>query len=220
MTAVVSKVLDPGSTFVDVGANFGWFTLVAANRVGPQGRVFAVEANPETYDLLCSNVEINGFADRVTTLRQAAWHETAELDFHVLRKHKGSASLRDEVRQSAIACDDDSQTIRVPARRLDDLIPADTPVHMVKIDAEGAEPYVLRGMQGIMRRNRDLCITVEFAPSWYPDGGAARFLDELEGYGFTIRRIGAGGALAARSHAELLATPHSDLVLIPNHLVV
>lgn len=215
MTNVVARLLSPGMTFVDVGANFGWFTLVAADRVGESGKVVAVEANPETHDLLTTNVEINGYADRVTCWRKAAWHEPAELDFHVMRKHKGSASLRDEVQASARAFHDETETIRVEAMRLDDMIGEDVPVHLVKIDAEGAEPNVLRGMRRTIERNRDLCISIEFAACWYPNGGAEQLLAEIEAFGFKIRKIGANSQLLDVAHDELLRTPHNDLLLIP-----
>lgn len=217
MTNLITKLLDPGMTFVDVGANFGWFTLVAASRVGAQGRVIAVEANPETFDLLATNVEINGFSDRVACWQKAAWHEETELDFHVMRKHKGSSSLRHEIRESARAFHDDTETIRVEAMTLDDMI-GDRPVHMVKIDAEGAEPNVLRGLKKTIERNKDLCITVEFAASWYPNGQAEQFLDEIEEYGFKIRKVGADSQLLAPGKRDLMKMPHNDLVLVPGDM--
>jgi len=217
MTNLIKRLLEPGMTFVDVGANFGWFTLVAAKEVGGQGKVIAVEANPETCDLLTSNVEINGYADRVVSWQKAAWHENASLEFHVMRKHKGSASVRSEVRDSARAFHDETETIRVDAMRLDDMV-GDQMVHMVKIDAEGAEPNVMRGMRGIIERNKDLCVSVEFASCWYPDGGAQRFLDEIEEYGFKIRKILANGQLLAASHRDLILFPHNDLLLVPGDM--
>jgi FkbM family methyltransferase len=220
MTNLFKRVLEPGMTFVDVGANFGWFTLVAAAQVGAQGKVIAVEANPETHDLLTTNVEINGFADRVTTWNKAAWHERANLDFHVMRKHKGSASLRSEVEASAHAFHDDTETIRVDAMCLDDMIGDDVSVDLVKIDAEGAEPNVWRGMRRTIERNKDLCVSVEFAACWYPNGGAEKFLDDIEASGFKIRKIGPNSQLLAPSRDDLLRIPHNDLMIVPQHMNV
>lgn len=220
MTTLVTKVLHPGMTFVDVGANFGWFSLAAAGQVGAEGRVIAVEANPDTYDLLATNVEINGFADRVTTWQKAAWHEAAELDFHVMRKHKGTCSVRSDVAEWTCAMHDDADTIRVAAMRLDDMIDENTPVHLVKIDAEGAEPNVLRGMRRIMEQNPELCVSVEFAPAWHPNGAAECFLEEIESYGFKIRKIGANCQLLALSHDELMRIPHNDLLLVPGGMEI
>ena len=219
MTNLITKVLDPGMTFVDVGANFGWFTLAAARQVGPAGRVIAVEANPDTFDMLATNVEINGFADRVTTWPKAAWHEAAVLDFHVMRKHKGTSSLRSDVAAWTCALHDDAERIQVEALCLDDMI-GERPVHMIKLDVEGAEPQVLRGMRRTMERNRDLCVSIEFAPAWYPDGGAERLLAEIEGYGFQIRKIGPESQLLALSHEQLMSVPHNDLLLVPGDLVL
>ena len=71
-----------------------------------------------------------------------------------------------------------------------------------------------------MARSPDLCISLEFTPEWYPGGGAKRFLEEIEGYGFKIRRIGANAQLLAPSHDELVRTPHNDLLLVPGDLEI
>ena len=215
MTNLVTTVLHPGMTFIDVGANVGWFSLAASRLVGPEGKVIAVEANPDTYDLLRTNLEINGFSDRATAWRKAAWHEDAELEFHVMRKHKGGCSVRRDAVARAVDLHDDAETIRVEAMRLDDMVGDELPVHLVKIDAEGAEPSVLRGMRRIMAQNKELCITVEFAPAWFPDDAGGPFLDEIEGYGFKIRKLDPNAQLLALNHDELMRIPHNDLLLVP-----
>ena len=70
-TAIVLGVLRPGDTFVDVGANWGYFTLVAAARVGNTGRVVSVEPDPRLFEMLEGNVTANTFT-QVRTVRAAA----------------------------------------------------------------------------------------------------------------------------------------------------
>ena len=82
-TALLARLLGPGMTAVDVGANWGYFTLVAAHLVGPTGRVVSVEADPRAHDTLSWNVTSNGLtsvrvvaaaaADQVGTLSFAAY---------------------------------------------------------------------------------------------------------------------------------------------------
>lgn len=55
----MAERLKPGDVFVDVGANIGYFSLLASKLVGPGGRVVAIEASPEVFDLLRRNLELN-----------------------------------------------------------------------------------------------------------------------------------------------------------------
>ena len=67
VSAALREVLGPGGTFVDVGANLGWFSLLGASLVGPLGRVIAVEPNPINVALLRDSAKDNGF-DNIDTL--------------------------------------------------------------------------------------------------------------------------------------------------------
>ena len=61
VSATLREVLPPGATFVDIGANIGWFSLLAASLVGPTGRVIAIEPNPRNVALLRQSAKDNGF---------------------------------------------------------------------------------------------------------------------------------------------------------------
>ena len=74
VSSVVRRVLRPGQTFVDIGANIGWFSLLAASLVGPAGKVVAVEPNPWNVALLGQSVKENGF-DNIEILAVALAEE-------------------------------------------------------------------------------------------------------------------------------------------------
>ena len=59
-TSLVLRLLQPGDVFVDVGANIGYFSVLAASLVGDAGKVFAFEPDPDNFQLLCANAELNG----------------------------------------------------------------------------------------------------------------------------------------------------------------
>ena len=59
-TSYLMQVLKPGMLFLDIGANIGYFTLLAASAVGPEGRVIAVEPEPKNYRVLTKNLALNG----------------------------------------------------------------------------------------------------------------------------------------------------------------
>jgi hypothetical protein len=60
-TALFKRLVKKGMVVVDIGANIGYYTLLAAHLVGDKGKVFAFEPDPNNYDLLCKNIEVNGY---------------------------------------------------------------------------------------------------------------------------------------------------------------
>lgn len=179
-TALVRAALGPGGTFVDVGANLGYFALVAAARVGPAGRVLALEPDPRMAAALRENLALNR-AGQVQALEVAAAEAegTAELSGYPEEGNWGVSSLLSGV--------PGSRTFAVACRPLDRVIAEAglETVDLVKIDVEGAEGRVLRGMAEGIRRNRYRRVLVEMHPWVYPD-----FRSELEA--MDARMSGAG----------------------------
>ena len=93
LTRRMLETLEPGSLFVDVGANIGLFTILAAARVGRGGRVFAYECNPELLSFLERNVEMNWFSDRVRVVPKAAHRDREPREFIAPRELKMLGSL-------------------------------------------------------------------------------------------------------------------------------
>jgi tRNA G37 N-methylase Trm5 len=77
-TALVRALLGPGMSFVDVGANWGYFTLLAAHQVGRSGRVISLEPDPRLFPVLADNIAVNHLS-QVTALQVAAGSESGSL---------------------------------------------------------------------------------------------------------------------------------------------
>ena len=143
----------PGDVFLDVGANVGWYTLHVARMVGPEGLVLAVEPSPDSFAVLKENIKLNHLSN-VTALNLAAWDRDADLDLIL-----ATICIADTVKQ---AWADPAEawfrkprgTVRVPARPLDDVLKDQevTRLDWVKIDVEGAEAEVLRGLRKALMR--------------------------------------------------------------------
>lgn len=76
------RTLKPGSVFVDIGAHFGFFSLLGSHLVGPNGRVISIEAMPSTFARLQKNIEHNSEHNNVTLYQGAAFDHATELEFH------------------------------------------------------------------------------------------------------------------------------------------
>lgn len=166
-TAVVRASLPAGGTFVDVGANWGYFTLVAADAVGSAGRVVALEPDPRVHAELRANVARNGIGT-VTVLPVAASDRAGEAvlaGYAEADRNRGVSSL---VAAPAGA----AASFPVRTAPLDDLLDGLSidRVDLVKIDVEGAEELVVRGMARGMAAGRYRRILVELHPGQHPDG--------------------------------------------------
>jgi FkbM family methyltransferase len=155
-SSLIKSRLRRGGVFVDVGANIGYFSLLAATQVGPTGCIYAFEPVPRTRAKLLENVQLNNFT-QCQVFDVAATNENGHCDIHVgPTSHSGVSSLRQ--------IDDASESVRVPTARLDTLIDIDRKVDLVKIDIEGAECHALEGMVEILGRWRpDLVLEITSA---------------------------------------------------------
>lgn len=203
VTEAMLSLVRPGMTAIDVGANLGYFTMLLGDLVGDEGRTIAVEPNPALASLLRRSISINGYAARTTL------HECA------LGDRPGNAGLiipAGEPKNAYLAPVGVAGGVNVPVRRLD-AIEGALDADFIKIDVEGAEEAVWRGMAGILDRGRPLTIVLEFTPGRYAD--PARFLDEILASGFELRIIDHEAGIIPISRSAVLTAPSSvDQMLV------
>ena len=150
-SAFARAVLRPGMTFVDVGANWGFFSLLAAHLVGPTGRIVSLEPDPRVFLRLNANIERNQLK-QVTALELAAADRDADWTLALQDEavlHLGTSRF---VQNGGAA----TGTHTVRSRKLDTILSEAGVDHvdLVKIDVEGAEDLVLAGMEDGLRRQR------------------------------------------------------------------
>lgn len=146
-TAVIWRLLAPGMTVIDVGANRGWYTVLAAHRTGQSGRVLALEPGSVALAHLRTNLALNPFCAGVELLELAAGERSALAEL-IETADPATSHL-------AIAGGAPEQGLRVRTvrqARLDDVAAerALAAIDWVKIDVEGAEVRVLEGMSSIL----------------------------------------------------------------------
>jgi len=159
ITSWLKTVLKPGDVVIDVGANIGYYTTLAAKIVGPTGRVIAIEPFPETFDALRDNVRRNGLAN--VELINAAVGDGAVLSLY--QDPSGALGTISMLKQPEWR-----HVADVPTTTLEKAVPPGLQerLRMVKIDAEGAEDIALRSMGGLLdSTNERLTLLVECGPS-------------------------------------------------------
>lgn len=180
-TRLFSDLIKEGMVVSDIGANVGYYSLIAARLVGESGRVFAFEPAPDNFALLVKNIEANGFGN-IIPVQKAVSDKTGrgtlflwnEPDLHNMREHHEKGSIEVEV----ITIDEFMKNIN-------------RTVDLVKMDVEGSEMRVLEGMVETIRRNPELKIITEFSPYYLRRSGCSpvEFLEKLVDCGFKLHII-------------------------------
>ena len=196
MTALVRR----GDVVLDIGAHIGYFSLVFARLVGTEGRVFAFEPNPDNYALLKKNVELNGYRN-IVCVQKAVSNTTGKVKLHLCPANSGGHRIFGPM--------ENGKTVDVESVRLDDYF-ADWQGHIdfVKVDVEGAELEVIKGMSSLLEKNAKIKLITEFLPGHTRAvADAEYYLELLSNHGFKFYRINERNkSVQPTTIAELLET--------------
>lgn len=165
VTSFIARRLSPGDTFIDVGANVGYHALLASRLLDGRARVAAIEASPALFGALLANLDRNGDPPNVRAINMAAADAPGRV--RVYRGPQHNVGLTTTVRSRGLPVE-----AEVEAAPLADLLePGELrTARLVKIDVEGAEDAVLRGMTGFLKKcPRDVVIVLELSPLWWAD---------------------------------------------------
>lgn len=204
---VVLSLVQPGDHVLEVGGHVGYYTLGLAQKVGAKGSVTTFEANPRLAALSRRSVRMNGYGGRVDIRQQAVTDVAGRLRFAVSRQFAGGGHLY--VWDGALGAD--TEIIEVEGVRLDDLELAD--IKLIRIDAEGSEPLILRGGEKLLDRP-DIVLCIEWdllqMRSRVQPG---EFISWLTGRGFRFWKITKSEDLVHVEAGELLDLLPCDLVV-------
>lgn len=184
-TSLLLSMLKPGQVFVDIGANIGYFTLLAASLVGDKGKVFAFEPGSENYRLLAASARLNGLSSRIEAIDAGLAAEPGEAQLFLSEDNLGDHQI--------FATDEDRACVHIRLLNGSEyLLPRTNRVDLLKIDTQGSEYGVIQGLMSLLQSLEQLPrIIIELTP-------------------LSLRQCGASG----RQLIELLATLHQPLWII------
>ena len=210
--AALLHFLKPGDTFVDCGSNIGYFSVLAGNLVGPNGRVVAVEANPVTLRLLERNLAVNRFGKAVHC---ALTSSPGEVDLFMPRK---GGDVYSSLRKGGLINGEDVECYRVSGRTLDDVVASLglERLDLLKIDIEGAELDVLRSAPYVLQNLRPV-ILCEYGTNTWPAFCATpeELLEVLNKYDYTAGMFDSTRKKVHPVHDEVWSSVYANLVLRP-----
>jgi FkbM family methyltransferase len=148
-----------GDIVIDVGAHIGLYTLIAAKKVGPSGKVIAIEPDPENFKILKKNILLNKLSN-VETLECAVYSTKEKLKLFLPELEEGrtifNTVMQDRARTS-------NNFLEVEANTLDNILESIniTEVNWIKIDVEGAELEVLKSAVNTLSSNKNITLVIE-----------------------------------------------------------
>jgi FkbM family methyltransferase len=196
MTEIFERTIDPGMVVLDIGAYMGYFTLLAARRAGRDGTIVSFEPHPRSFQLLRQNVVQNDFGDRVILVQKALAATTGVRRFFarsVNESESGFTPSQNRLSELEVDC--------VVA----DAFLLGRAVDVVKIDVEGSELEVLRGMRQTLSGSAGATLFVEYNPAALRSAGTnpLELLELLDRYGYEAYVIDERARRLVRATADL-----------------
>ena len=199
ITRAIAGRIKPGMVAIDIGANFGYYSLLMADLVGPKGMVIAVEPNPQVAPKLRDSLALNGFSERSRVIEAAA-AATSEGSAHLyatVSEPKNAAVVSAETQADpAIA-----RITSVPRWTAEAVASEFGRVDFIKIDAEGAEEDIVRGMRPILAKHKP-DLVLEFNAGRYEDAQA--FLTEVMAFYPSLQIVDDAGDLVSVNPERVL----------------
>jgi FkbM family methyltransferase len=156
-----------GDIVVDVGAHIGTYTIIASKRVGPNGKIVSIEADPGNFDVLNRNIQLNKLSN-VIALNYAVYSKEKMIKLYLPGRggaQESSYYTKYNTIMSDRAAQGDEKFVEVKANTLDYLLLSNKirqeGVNWIKIDVEGAEYEVLKGAKGILSKCTDITLLIE-----------------------------------------------------------
>ena len=202
-TAFFCSVCRPGMTFIDIGANIGYYSALASRRIGPSGQIVALEPDPESFRYLKQNIVAN-LAPTVFCIQKAAAAESGTLRLYVNRENRGDNRLYPND-----LCDSSYQVeVSTVDAMLEDC--GVERVDLVKMDVQGFEGHVLSGMKQTIQRSNSLILLTEFWPFGLRSAGTSPedLLVELEQPGLRLYELTDKGRLASLTNKKAFIDRH------------
>jgi FkbM family methyltransferase len=215
---VFRTFLTQHSVVLDIGANFGLYTALTSSIVRNHGWLYAFEGNPRIFESLQRTIIANGLYHHrnIVAANLLVSDRTGRGVLHYSANLPSGGTMSD-VRLVG----GKQQAVEVDMTTIDDFLPRDLAVDLVKIDVEGHEPLVMRGMERTIARSPDLRIIIEFADTLLAHTvDPAAFVDYIRSLGFAICRVlpgfkialvEPGEALSGFNYCLLTRTPEADI---------
>lgn len=211
-TRVLEKLIQPGFKVVEVGANFGCYTLLMSKLVGENGSVIAFEANPYVSKYLKKSVELNNLTNVI--IYENAVAQTSYKGFMVYGlSNIGGGYILPDTQNSQETCKTE-KCVPIKVITLDEVL-GSVSINVLKMDAEGSEAWILDGATKTIENSKDIIIVMEWVTDHLKRNSIniEAFVQKLKSYGFNFWRINKKEGIESISADELVKAPPLDIIM-------
>jgi len=191
--------LDNGDSFIDIGAHFGYFSLLASQLVGDTGEVLAFEASPQSFQVLEKNTQSY---QQINAINKAVAQEEGTLHFYEfpnLYSEYNSFDITPFEKETWFQQNQPTQ-IEIPSISLDSFL--DKNPKMIKIDVEGAEFEVIKGAEIFLREQHSILLVMEYLNNNRGNDTHQKAVNLLKEWGFLCFSINQKGELVFCEHPD------------------
>jgi FkbM family methyltransferase len=198
-TQLIMNLVKPGSFVIDIGAHVGYYTLITAGLTGESGKVLAFEPDPTNHSLLLSNIELNGFQNIAVVNKAVSDRTGAGILFQTKLDSGRHSTYQHDIPLAG--------TVDIETVSLDDILKeqGNPKVDLIKIDVEGAELDVWRGMSKLLAGNDAPKIIIEYHPMLLQGAGVdpVQFAGQIFSEGFNVQIVDENVGLKALTESEI-----------------
>ena len=157
-------ILNTDSVYVDIGANIGFYSILASKIVGPNGKIFSFEPSPREYSRFLNGIRLNN-CNNIVPYNLSLFDKKDIIGLQISNYHSGLNRLHNNTQET-------STTIQSPTFRFDEIFDQNiTKIDLLKIDVEGAEMNILNGMYIFLKNKVIKKIFIEITPKFLNDFG-------------------------------------------------
>jgi FkbM family methyltransferase len=240
---VFMSLLSPGKRVVNVGSNFGYYSILGATRVGREGKVYAIEANPHVFCILIKGIFWAGFPDVIQAYNCAAATPEMhgkELSFYFDPQFIGGGNLFHRSSHFSsiqetfwsgkninICLEPDRRfvtrglycEVKTEGRTIDSIV--DAPIDVMLIDAEGSESFVIAGARKTIESSAALSLIMEWDPLSYQCQNRKPFIDAmwdflLDQQGFQVSRVCPENYRGIETYPNLQPLTREQIFTVPH----
>lgn len=206
LTNVLANEIDEGDVAIDVGANLGYVTVLMGEYVGEAGRVVSFEPHPKNFRLLNKNINQNDLSGSIEVYQEALADSEGTVTLYEHPTNKGAHSIF----RKDLMTTDQAVSHEVSTAIGDDVLPE--LVDFIKIDTEGAEPVVIKGIERTVKREQPTLIFEYDSRLWDENGkDTFGYLGDI-GYEFRILTLNSQNYTEQKSVTEILDRERANVL--------
>ncbi|UFX82739.1 FkbM family methyltransferase [Candidatus Absconditicoccus praedator] len=195
-----------GDVFLDIGANLGYYSLIASELVGDEGKVYAFEPVKSNIKSLEENILLNNISN-VSIKKFALGNKNEQLNINIDANNSAVNSI--------VIKQDKNLSEKISIKRFDDLDIHKENINFVKIDVEGYELEVLKGMKNLLENQDNLNIVMEFSPLFFKQIGETpeKIIEYIYKIGYSTYKITSTGQLKKINLKDYLKIYQMNILL-------